>query len=129
MIESLTSVTTSVVETSLDGLAMQQRLIADNIANANSAGFKPSHLEFESALRAVLERQSTATKADTQARLEQLRTSIGEGELTRTADATGVQLDIEMALLNQTVLKYQALIQGLRQFGSLKSMAIAGEIK
>jgi len=129
MIEEMSGVTSALVKTALDGLAMQQRVIANNIANANSSGYTAQGMEFEAALRAAAQRHGDEPAADVKARLRQLSAAIDNGELVHATDNIGVKLDIEMALLNQTVLKYQALVQAMGQFGSLRAMAISGEIK
>lgn len=129
MIDEMSGVTSALVKTALDGLAMQQRVIANNIANANSTGYVAQSMEFEAALRAAAQRHGDESTADVKGRLQQLSAAIGNGELVRETENAGVKLDIEMALLNQTVLKYQALVQGMGQFGSLRAMAISGEIK
>jgi flagellar basal-body rod protein FlgB len=38
----------------LDGIAMRQRVIADNIANVDTPGFRATSVEFESSLRAAI---------------------------------------------------------------------------
>ncbi|GAA1137777.1 flagellar basal body rod protein FlgB [Nocardioides aquiterrae] len=38
----------------LDGIAMRQRVIADNIANVDTPGFRATSVDFESSLRAAI---------------------------------------------------------------------------
>ena len=44
----------SVLSTALDGLSLRQRVIADNIANVDTPGYRASSVDFESALRAAV---------------------------------------------------------------------------
>ncbi len=127
MIDSIPGVAKAVVAVALDGLALQQRVIANNIANANTPNFTPSRVDFETALKSAAERGIDDSSLDMKERLQQVDASIDAGTLIRQGEEPGVQLDMEMAQLNQTVLKYQALIQGLNSFGSMTSMAITGE--
>ena len=127
MIDSIPSVTSALVGVALDGLALQQRVIANNIANVNSPGFAAGRVDFETALRNAADGGIDNTPAEIKERLQQVDAGIDTGTFIKQAEQPGVQLDLEMAQLNQTVLKYQALIQGLNSFGALTSMAISGE--
>ena len=46
----------SVLATALDGLATRQNVIADNIANVDTPGFRARAVDFESNLAAALQR-------------------------------------------------------------------------
>jgi len=127
MLDGLTGVTGAMVRTALDALALQQRVSADNIANANTDGFSARRVVFEDALRAVEDAHAAPELA--KARLAAIGAGITAGDFIRVADAPGVQLDLEVARLNETVLKYQALVQGLEQSGSLVRMAVTGEAR
>jgi flagellar basal-body rod protein FlgB len=127
MLESLQGVTSTVVRVALDGLAQQQRVLANNIANANSSGFAARRLDFESALQDVVKSDRYAAPETAKTHLRQISTDIAAGDYIREADNPTVQLDIELAKMNQAVLKYQALIEGLSKSGSLVQMAISGE--
>jgi flagellar basal-body rod protein FlgB len=45
---------TSVLHSALDGLALRQRVIADNIANVDTPGFRATSVDFESSLQAAI---------------------------------------------------------------------------
>lgn len=44
----------SLLAAALDGVALRQRVTADNIANVDTPGFRASSVDFESALRAAI---------------------------------------------------------------------------
>ena len=44
----------SVIAAALDGVSLRQRVIADNIANVDTPGYRASSVDFESALRAAV---------------------------------------------------------------------------
>jgi flagellar basal-body rod protein FlgB len=46
-----------VLEGALDGLSRRESLIASNLANIDTPGYRPQSIDFESALRAELDRQ------------------------------------------------------------------------
>jgi len=45
---------TSVLHSALDGLALRQRVIADNIANVDTPGFRATSVDFETSLQAAI---------------------------------------------------------------------------
>ncbi len=44
----------SVLNSALDGLALRQRVIADNIANVDTPGFRATTVDFESSLQSAI---------------------------------------------------------------------------
>jgi len=124
MLENLLGPAHAAAGVALDGLALQQRVIANNIANANTPGFAAQRMEFESALRAA---QNAGDADAVRSQLGAVDASINAGDYIRRAAVPGVQLDLEMAQLNMTAIKYQALVQGLIQSNGLLSMAITGD--
>lgn len=44
----------SVLHSALDGLSLRQRVIADNIANLDTPGFRATSVDFESSLRSAI---------------------------------------------------------------------------
>ena len=52
---------TSVLASALDGLATRQNVIADNIANVDTPGFRATSVDFESSLAAALQRGTMPT--------------------------------------------------------------------
>jgi flagellar basal-body rod protein FlgB len=129
MIDSLSTITSSAVATALDALSLRQQLIAANLANAGSAGYAARRMEFEAALQKVLAQGAADSPAETLQALNELRSDLNRGEYTRRAPAGAIELDLEMLRLNDTVIRYQALIQGLGKYGSLARMAVTGEVK
>ncbi len=85
----VTDVTTLALERALDGAALQQRLIASNLANLETPGFIGRHARFQDSLRAALvaersafakrttHKRSRRTLANAAPRLPALRPSPG----------------------------------------------------
>lgn len=44
----------SILNSALDGIALRQRVIADNIANVDTPGYRASSVDFETSLRAAI---------------------------------------------------------------------------
>jgi flagellar basal-body rod protein FlgB len=129
MIDELSTVTSATVATALDALSLRQQMIAANLANASSTGYSAARVDFETALRRELDSGSSESSTEVLNALAKLRTELSEGTYTHRAPEQGVQIDLEMLQLNETVIRYQALIQGLGKYGSLARMAISGEVK
>jgi flagellar basal-body rod protein FlgB len=127
MIDAMSGVTGSIVEVALNALSLKQRVHANNIANASAQGFAAQRMDFEDTLRTIAKTDG-ARVGDIKVQLQQLDARVNRGELIRPSVQPSVELDVEMAGMNETVLKYQALIQGLIQYNSLTAMAITGDI-
>ena len=88
---------------------LRQRAIANNIANANTAGYKRSDVDFHSALAEAL--GAPDAKSSLKGLSFQLRTD--DSSSTR-ADGNNVDIDQEMANLSETALEYQSLVMVTR---------------
>ena len=94
------SVTSMAIESALDGLALRQRAIANNIANVNTPGYHARRVEFESALAKSVAEGNDQAAATTSASLEPTR-----------LDGSNVNLDTETLSNIDTVLRYQFATQ------------------
>lgn len=87
------------LRSALDALTLRQRVIAANIANADTPGFKASEVRFEDLLVQALRQGRTdvqpeiATRADTSLR----------------ADGNNVDVEEQMLALSETALTFTAL--------------------
>jgi flagellar basal-body rod protein FlgB len=93
------------LEQALEGATLRQRAIANNIANANTAGYKRSDVDFHSTLAQALDAPDAAQ------RLKNISFSTQTDNSTSTrADGNNVDMDTEMANLSENSLEYQSLI-------------------
>jgi flagellar basal-body rod protein FlgB len=90
------SVTSIAMESALDGLALRQRTIANNIANVNTPGYTAQRVQFEEALARSVESGSGRAVATTEQSLEPTR-----------LDGSNVNLDTETLSNIETVLRYK----------------------
>ena len=93
------------LEQALSGASLRQRAIANNIANANTAGYKRSDVDFHSALAEALGAPDARSKLSGLSFKTELDTSS-----TTRADGSNVDIDQEMANLSQNSLEYQSLV-------------------
>lgn len=83
----------------LDGLSARADVISQNIANANTPGYRPLRVSFEEALAGAADGGMTAVEA-VEPRID-----------FDPAQADGVRLDLQMASSSATTARYAALVE------------------
>ena len=118
------SLTASLVEKSLDAASLRHAALAQNIANATTAGYQPLRVDFEEQLAMarhdVLDR---GDEAGARRAVESLHPEIGPAP----ADAAGgdkIKLDVEIAKMMQNTVYYQSLLTAMSKNGSIVRMAV-----
>ena len=113
MLDDITSVT---VKTALTGLAMRQRVTADNIANIETPGFLAGRVSFENSLKHAVENGAPAsTTVSNDRSLEPTR-----------VNGNNVNLDHETLTHIDTNLRYQLMLRAVDTKISLLRTAIGG---
>jgi len=110
IMSGLSDITMQTASAALDGLSHRARVRADNIANAETPGYRAREVDFEAALRA-------ASDAPRSARVE-------ESYRANAVDARGnsVDLEIEVTEMVQDNLMVQAMVNGFNyKVGLLRS--------
>lgn len=108
----MNDITLDALHSALRGLATRQRVIADNVANLETPGFLAGQVDFESALRAAVDRGDAAGVAPA---------------TTRSLAPTGVNgnnvnLEEETLASTDTGLRYQLAIEAVNaKFGLLRT--------
>ncbi len=127
--------TISLLEKVLDLRQQNQQVIASNIANANTPGYTPSRLEFESSLKHAL-----ASGAMTPSTTHAAHFPIGAANLSgvrakvvqtpassSVGDRNGVDLETEMLALAENQIMYETATQLInKKLGILKYVAQGG---
>lgn len=98
----LESVSATALSSALDGLALRQRAIAENIANVNTPDYHAKRVRFEDALRAAVADGSGAVRPGMERSLEPTR-----------LNGNNVNLDTETLSNVDTVLRFQFASQAL----------------
>ncbi|MDI7248259.1 MAG: flagellar basal body protein [Bacillota bacterium] len=83
----------------LDALSLRHEVIADNIANVNTPGFKARRVRFEDQLKSAIARGDP----------DSCRPVIEEDQLEVRRDGNSVDIDLEMARLAETTVTYSAI--------------------
>ncbi|WP_067199930.1 flagellar basal body rod protein FlgB [Microbacterium sp. XT11] len=98
----LDSVTATALVSALDGLALRQRSIAENIANVNTPGYHAKRVRFEDALRAAVADGTGVVEPTVHRSLEPTR-----------LNGNNVNLDTETLSNIDTVLRFQFASQAI----------------
>ena len=116
------SITGALLSKSLDTSLSIHQVIAHNIANANSTGFRPLTVNFEQLLNDMkMAAVGEPNVADLKERLANIQI-----EIEPDANTDTVQLDQQMVQLAKNTTHYQALLSARSLYGELVSMAIRG---
>ena len=107
----LDSVTSTALSSALDGLALRQRTIANNIANVNTPNYHAKRVAFEAALSQSVAAGDGNVAPTTASSLEPTR-----------LDGNNVNLDTETLSNIDTVLRYQFATQAASgQFAAVRA--------
>ncbi len=92
----------SALERAMDGVALRQRVTAQNVANVMTPGYRAQSVSFESSLSAALETGQ-----------DPARTSLSVTDAGGAGDATGNSVDLatESTSMMRSGLQYEALVQ------------------
>ena len=120
----LESITGEMVTKALDVTWQNHKVIANNIANIDTAGYKPLNINFGEVFSQL------GDLVDSKASDASLRTAINQinSNILPTVDelATKVMLDTEMVKLAENTTRYQALLNAKDLLGSINKIAITG---
>jgi len=118
-------VTISALEQALSGQAARQRIIAQNLANIDSPGYRPQRVLFEEQLRAALRAENPEQR---QAAIQRVQPQIvreASGALRR--DENAVDVEAEMSALAESTLHFAALLRLLNhKLRMLRAVATEG---
>ncbi|PPK66474.1 flagellar basal body rod protein FlgB [Actinokineospora auranticolor] len=104
------------IRASLDGLAMRQRVQANNIANIETPNFKAKRVEFETALsQAIAAGDGTNVHA-----------TLSTSNLAARQDGNNVNLDEETLGSTETGLRYQTMLRAMDDRFGLVSAVLKG---
>ncbi len=124
MITDLGGVTAQMARLALDASVMRHQAIAQNIANANTPGYRPVRVNFEqqlSMMRTELLERSNDAVMSTQ--LKTVQPQFEHEQAGVQADPRAM-LDVEMVKLAQNVVHYQAILKGMSKYMAPISLAI-----
>jgi flagellar basal-body rod protein FlgB len=93
----------------LGAAGQRHEVIANNIANVNTPGFKRSDVQFQDALAAAVD---GADSSGNSSALDSFKPAVAQDQTTSMrADGNNVDVDVEMANLAENNVQYNALVQ------------------
>jgi flagellar basal body rod protein FlgB len=98
----------------LDVLTEQQKLLAKNIANANTEGYEPSYINFDKVMIDLESRSHTQSH------------NLINPEMHAETKSGNVQLDMELLQMQETVLQYKTILDALSRKGALMKTVMGG---
>ncbi|QCX32356.1 flagellar basal body rod protein FlgB [Caloramator sp. E03] len=131
MVEKIDEISYSLLKKSLDASSERGRVIANNIANVNTKGFKASRVVFEDKLNDALENRSIdlATTNEKHIKkgnsLSNLNYDVVKDKSTSMrTDGNNVDIDNEMVNLATNTILYNALINQANSRISMRRLVI-----
>jgi flagellar basal-body rod protein FlgB len=101
--------TSAALDRALGAAGLRQQVLANNLSNVNTPGFKRSDVDFEGALAKAMD---GAKNSDDTSPFDDLTPAVATDDAsTMRADGNNVDVDREMAGLAENNVKYNALVQ------------------
>ncbi|MEN6613739.1 MAG: flagellar basal body rod protein FlgB [Armatimonadota bacterium] len=104
--EFFSDIASTVLSKSLDASASRQKSIANNIANVETPGYKRSYVDFETALKRIMDLKGGHDKRQSLRELEPVRRT--DVVSPAKPDGNNVNIDAEIADLAKTQGTYKA---------------------
>jgi flagellar basal-body rod protein FlgB len=115
------------IQAALSGLAARQRVIANNVANVDTPGFKASEVRFEDVLNGAISRARPGSVVNQSALDSAASKSTLVDSTSTRADGNNVDIDREMELMSEANLNYSALTQVMStRLGILRNVISGG---
>jgi flagellar basal-body rod protein FlgB len=119
----------TILEQALNAASLRHKVIANNIANVNTPGFKKSEVPFETHLQEALANKQLPLTVTHERHIELNPQAVTPptartlSDFSLRTDGNNVDIDIEMAELAKNNIYYDAVVQQLsRYFSNVKSV-------
>jgi flagellar basal-body rod protein FlgB len=117
----LFDLTDLVLQRGLQGAGLRQQVLTNNLANANTSGFKRSDVDFQSSLQAALAGGGSGSALDRLSFKPQTDTTT-----TMREDGNNVDVDQETSSLSENAVSYEAMLSVQRTRIAMLKTAIGG---
>jgi len=115
---------TKALEKGLDACALRNQVISNNIANADTPGFKASSVKFEEYMKDALEDGGGLTASDVENVEAQVVTNT---DTTMRMDGNNVDVEYEMNELAKNNIEYYTLLEKVNsEFSQLRTVITEG---
>ncbi len=111
----------------LNASSMREQVIANNLANANTPGYKRQTVSFESSLDAALKQNANTMFAVPQAPISSIQPKVITDSTTSTrTDGNNVDPDVENADLATNTIHYETIAQSATNYFKDVMTAVLG---
>lgn len=120
---------TSAMDRVLSALSLRQSILADNIANVNTPGFKRSDVDFRAVADQVFKDMvgPGAYRRSLPARTQGQPVVVQERSTSMRNDGNNVDIEREMAMLAETTIRYNTLAEYVtRRLRDIRTVIDAG---
>lgn len=118
--------TMGILSKSLDLYLLRHNITSDNIANAETPGFKARRVDFEDQLNRTVEAQETGNETLVNQELGAVKANVSEEANSELGnDLNTVDMDKEMAVMTKNDIKYSAASQAITKKMALLKYAIS----
>ena len=112
----MNDVTMTALHSALRGLSTRQRVIADNVANIQTPGFRAGRVDFESTLVDALSNGESPVAEAT----------VSRSNAATRLDGNNVNLDEETVAMLETTMRYELTVRAMTEKFALLRTAIKG---
>lgn len=129
------SITSALYQKALDGTWQKQKATSNNIANAETPGYKAIKVNFENSLKAEINKLQTTANASKNGFLDKMESiqtidnsniNVYQGATSNRLDRNNVDMESENIDMTKSVLQYNSLVRGLSDSYSRLKYAING---
>lgn len=113
--------TTRTLMAALRGTALQQRLVANNLANLETPGYRARHATFEDELRAALRAEREDHRRDA---VTTVQARVTASAAPPRPDGNNVDIEVEMSALAEAAARYEILTRLLDRHLEMVGVAI-----
>ena len=107
------------LERAISGAGLRQQVLANNLANAETPGYKRMDVDFHDALAQAMQSGQPAS-------IESVQFTPQADQTTMRADGNGVDVDVESADMAKNALDYQSLVSVARARIDILKSAMGG---
>ncbi len=117
----------SAMTEALNASTLRQQVIANNLANVNTPGYKRQSVQFESALDAALKQRAGGVYAVPQQSISAIKpTVVTDNSTSMRTDGNNVDPEVENADLAINTIKYETLVQSVTNYFQDLKTAVLG---
>jgi len=114
----------TVISSAMQAAIFRNEVISNNIANADTPGFKKSRVEFEDSLRRALDNIKRTGVKDISG--VDMRATLANESFSYRIDENNVDMEVEMSELYQNAAKYDALVAMVQNNNRRFNLVIQG---